>query len=417
MITIIIIILPILVVGTSVGILLLLRRRVRQGNPRLRGQGGAKGETSEDGKNQMLLKDIQAYLNIKDTESEVSSETEVPAYNEGENDPTPIYQKLNARKPKVSGSRSDGAIGHLPLRKQRGSKVGEVNRKTKSSATEGNRKTKSSVSEANIDELDDVVEEVTQIIHKLEDTLEDREGRVNQTDTEGDMSQLNETTPEYQQQSEDYENEKSQKLLEDIQTDTEISQLKEDSEKAVHQVQDTTESQSETAPELEKYEDDDISALAEKLTRLVDEYEETYQKLRQIIANKQKQLEEASKYINIQTEKLGKLTANNEDAFASPTLPIAPPSDLDSDLTLEINDDSQFRKPKVSGSRSDGASVNEVNIDEVQEAKHEVVSKLAEQGIDRIQIAQQTELPVGEIDLLLSLKESAMLSNNTESEE
>ena len=52
-----------------------------------------------------------------------------------------LCQKLGAsavfnRKPKVSvsgsrsvgGSRSDGAIGHLPLRKQRGSKVGEANR-------------------------------------------------------------------------------------------------------------------------------------------------------------------------------------------------------------------------------------------------------------------------------------------------
>lgn len=116
----------------------------------------------------------------------------------------------------------------------------------------------------------------------------------------------------------------------------------------------------ETVPKHQKlekyYEDDDISTLAETLARLASEYEETYKKLRQIIANKYKQLQEVSQYINEQTEKLNQLAGNNEDIFK----------------------------------------------DEIQ-AKYAEVHKLAEQGIDRIEIAQRTKLPVGEIDLLLSL--------------
>lgn len=297
------------------------------------------------------------------------------------------------------------------------------------------RRIRQSNKKNSMDETYDIVEQLTQMIHQLEEKKEDAKSQkllkdiqahLNIKDTGSEMSQLkegkNETVPEHQKpalERSEGSDKKNQKLKKDIQkgfTDSpkrgsvpkigtlspakpsqvsktdaedEMPQLKEGSKKAIHQVQDTTKSKSETAPKhqkLEEYaksnaqlrlsEDDDISTLAETLTRLANEYEETYQKLSQIITNKYKQLQEASKYINKQTEKLNKLTANNEDMFAS-----------------------------LNGLRF---------IDEIQAQKHPLkyaeVYKLAEQGIDRTEIAQRTKLPVGEVDLLLSL-------NSTKSQE
>jgi len=108
---------------------------------------------------------------------------------------------------------------------------------------------------------------------------------------------------------------------------------------------------------------DDISILAETLARLVSEYRETYQKFRQTIANRYKQLQEASQYIDEQTEKLNQLTEKNEDIFT---------------------DEMQASKNPL---------------------KYAEVHNLAEQGIDHTEIAQKTKLPVGEVNLLLSLSE------------
>jgi len=182
----------------------------------------------------------------------------------------------------------------------------------------------------------DVVERLTQVIHQLEEAKEDEklrnfkndiQSQVNKTDTEGEMSEgKNETEP------------KHQKLEEPLDDDISIL-LK-----------------------------DDVPVLLEILTKLANEYQETYQNLRQHIANKYKRLQDASKYIDEQTEMLSKLTLDD---------------------SIEIEYKIQAGKHLFKGAE---------------------VHKLAEQGIDRLEIAQKTGLPIGEVDLLLSL------SKPTESE-
>lgn len=172
------------------------------------------------------------------------------------------------------------------------------------------------------DDIYDVVELLAQVIHQLEETEEDEKLKKFKEDI---LAQVNKT---------------------DIETPAERQPIKEDLKKAIH---------------LSEY--DDISILAETLARLVSEYRETYQKFRQTIANRYKQLQEASQYIDEQTEKLNQLTEKNEDIFT---------------------DEMQASKNPL---------------------KYAEVHNLAEQGIDHTEIAQKTKLPVGEVNLLLSLSE------------
>jgi len=187
-------------------------------------------------------------------------------------------------------------------------------------------------------ETSDAVERLTQVIHQLEKTLED------------EKSQQLFSPPASAEGKAVAEGEMSPRL----------------------KSQPIKEGKNETATKrqkLEEYLDDDISTLVETLTRLTNEYEETYQTLCQHIADKYKQLQEASQYINAQVEKLSKLTPNDEGMF----------------ISIEAEDEIQQRK---------------------HPPKYAEAHKLAEQGIDHVEIARRTELPVGEVDLILSLSDS-----------
>ena len=191
-----------------------------------------------------------------------------------------------------------------------------------------------------VNETDNVVERLTQVINQLEETSDDKKSQLASQHQPG--------------------NNHSTSIKNHAHRNSEFGK-------------------NETAPKRQKLDEhpkDDISPLVEILTKLTDEYEETYQDLRQRISDRYKQLQEASQYIDSQVEKLNKLTSNNlietEGGIQSGKNPPCPP----------------FSKEENS-------------------LKYSEVYKLAEQKVDHVEIARRTELPIGEVDLILSLNNRA----------